>query len=211
MREFSIEAGATEIMLVRHAEAEHPTLRNEVDFTHLDLPLTERGRQQALALANRLRRRPIGAVYSSSSQRTRETAAIVADAVGHRVHEDDRLAEIEVTGVSGSISLHDLGEIAIAQGGWSHLPGTEPSHDVRHRMRTAIDDIAALHPGQRVVVVSHAGAINAYFANLLGLEHDFFFPAGNTSISSVRARGERRLLVSLNDIAHLEALRKEST
>jgi broad specificity phosphatase PhoE len=208
MREFSIEAGATDILLVRHAEAEHPKPDGEVDLTHLDLPLTERGRQQALVLANRLRRRAIGAVYSSPLRRTLETALIVATATGHRVHEDERLREIEVNGV-GSISLQDLGEIAIAQGGWSHLPGTESSQDVRQRMRTAIDEIAASHKGQRVVVVSHAGSINAYVANLLGLSHDFFFPAGNTSISSVRAREERRMLVTLNDIAHLEALRKE--
>jgi probable phosphoglycerate mutase len=205
MREFSIEAGATEVLLVRHAETAHLKRGGEIDFMHLDLPLTQRGHQQARALAHRLRRRSIGAVYSSPLRRTLETAVIVANAVGHRVHEDERLREVEVAG-AGSISLHDLGEIAIAHGGWSHLPGTEPSRDVRQRMRAAVDEIVASHHGQRVVVVSHAGAINAYIANLLGLAHDFFFPAGNTSISSIRARDERRLIVSLNDIAHLDTL-----
>ena len=74
-------------------------------------------------------------------------------------------------------------------------------------MRAAIDAIVAANPGKRIVVVSHAGAINAYIAGLLGLTSDFFFPAGNTSISIVRARDDRRLLVTVNDIAHLEYLK----
>jgi broad specificity phosphatase PhoE len=71
-------------------------------------------------------------------------------------------------------------------------------------MNDAIEAIIENHAGERVAVVSHAGAINAYIASLLGLERDYFFPAGNTSISVVRARDRKRLVVTLNDIAHLE-------
>ena len=84
---------------------------------------------------------------------------------------------------------------------------TESSAAIRARMQEAVEAIVAAHPGARVALVSHAGAINAYLASLLGLTSDFFFPAGNTSISTVRARDGRRLLVSINDIAHLEALK----
>jgi len=74
---------------------------------------------------------------------------------------------------------------------------------LRARLTTAIDRIISAHPGERVLVVSHAGAINAYLAALLGISHDYFFPTANTSISVMRALGERRMLFSLNDIAHL--------
>jgi len=203
MHDFRVAHGATEIVLVRHAAAEALPDGEALEPKLVDLPLTEKGRAQAAALARRLRSRGLSALVSSPLKRARQTAEAVAAVTELDVLEDSRLREVEIAGV-GPIALHDLAEIAIAHGGWSHLPGTESSPDVRERMQAAIDELIAGHPGRRVAVVSHAGAINAYIANLLGLRSDFFFPAGNTSISIVRARDERRLLVTLNDIAHLE-------
>ena len=72
-------------------------------------------------------------------------------------------------------------------------------------MRAAMRAIADGHAGQRIAVVSHAGSINAFLAEVIGLASDFFFPTANASISTVRARDERLLLVALNDVAHLES------
>jgi len=203
MRDFRVAHGATEMLLIRHAEAQ-PLPENETfDPKHVDMPLSERGRGQAAALAARLAHRGLAAIYSSPLRRTRETADALASTTGLPVAEDQRLREVEIAGV-GPVGMHDLAEIAIAHGGWSHLPGTESSEEIRGRMRAAINDVITAYPSARVAVISHAGAINAYVAALLGLKSDFFFPTGNTSISIVRARDERRLLVSLNDIAHLE-------
>jgi len=206
MHDFRVAHGATEILLIRHAEAEGIRPSEAVEPKDVDLPLTSRGRMQALALASRLRHRDLAAVYASPLRRARETALEVATATELTVIEDSRLREVEIAGV-GPVAMHDLAEIAIAHGGWSHLPGTEPSHEIRERMREAIAAIVAAYPGKRVAAISHAGAINAYIASLLDLQSDFFFPAGNTSISVVRARDDRRLLVSINDIAHLELMR----
>lgn len=204
MRDFRVAHGATELLLIRHAEAEPLRPSDAVEPKDVDLPLTPRGRAQASALAARLARRDIACVYTSPLRRTRETAEALVRSREIAVIEDARLREVEIAGV-GPVALHDLAEIAIANGGWSHLPGTESSQAIRTRMREGLDAIVAAHSGQRVAVVSHAGAINAYLASLLGLSSDFFFPAGNTSISIVRARDERRLIVTINDIAHLEA------
>ncbi|HEX8806418.1 MAG TPA: histidine phosphatase family protein [Candidatus Aquilonibacter sp.] len=205
MHDFRVAHGATELLLIRHAQAEGIAPSEAVEPKDIDLPLTSKGREQAELLANRLERRNIAAIYSSPLRRTRETADALARATRVAVVEDPRLREVEIAGV-GLVTMHDLAEIAIAEGGWSHLPGTESSYDIRARMHEALDAIAAAHPGERVAVVSHAGAINAYLASLLGLSSDFFFPAGNTSISIVRARDDRRLLVTINDIAHLEQM-----
>ncbi len=191
------------MLFIRHAESLHPEHPLSVDPKDIDLPLSERGMLQAHAVAERLARRPIDAVVTSPLLRCRQSADVIALRAGVTLREDARLREVEIAGV-GPVALHDLAEIAIARGGWSHLPGTEPSASIRARMRDATDDLLAACSGQRIAVVSHAGAINAYIASLLGLAHDFFFPAGNTSISIVRARDERRLIVTLNDIAHLE-------
>lgn len=206
MREFRIENGATELLLIRHGDAEHPRGVIDDDPKTYDLPLSPRGQRQAHALAERLAGRAISAVYSSPLRRTRETADAVAAKLGLAVNEDTRLREVEIAG-AGPVALADLAEIAIAHGGWSHLSGTETSPSIRTRMLEAIDAIVEACGQRRVAVVSHAGAINAYIAQLLSLKTDFFFPAGNTSISIVRARDEKRLLISLNDIAHLEGLK----
>jgi probable phosphoglycerate mutase len=205
MRDFRVANGATELLLIRHGEAEPIVHEHALEPREIDMPLTQRGRKQAALLARRLRHRGIGAVYASHLRRAHETAQAIALLTRQTVTEDSRLREVEIAGV-GPVALHDLAEIAIENGGWSHLPGTEPSHAVRSRMRAAIDDIVAAHPAARVAIVSHAGAINAYIASLLDLKSDFFFPAGNTSLSIVRARGERRLVFTLNDIGHLEQL-----
>ncbi|HEY5341040.1 MAG TPA: histidine phosphatase family protein [Candidatus Aquilonibacter sp.] len=203
MHNFRVANGATELLLIRHGEAQ-PLPSSEVsEPKDVDTPLTPRGREQASATAARLRHRTIAALYSSGLRRADQTAEALAEATGLTVERDERLREVEIAGV-GSVAMHDLAEIAIAHGGWSHLPGTESSQAIRARMRAAIDAIVSAHPGARVAIFSHAGAINAYIASLLGLHSDFFFPAGNTGITTVRARDERRLLVSLNDIAHLE-------
>jgi 2,3-bisphosphoglycerate-dependent phosphoglycerate mutase len=205
MHDFRIAHGATELLFIRHGDAEHPTAPLNDDPKTFDLPLTPRGRRQAQALSERLAQRSIDAIYSSPLRRTRETADIVAAALKLAVLDDARLREVEIAG-AGPVALQDLAEIALAHGGWSHLAGTESSASIRGRMREAVEAILASCRQQRVAVISHAGAINAYICSLLDLKGDFFFPAGNTSISIVRARDDRRLLVSLNDIAHLERM-----
>jgi 2,3-bisphosphoglycerate-dependent phosphoglycerate mutase len=54
-----------------------------------------------------------------------------------------------------------------------------------------------------VLVFAHGGVVNAYVAEVLGLKVDFFFPAGNTSITVVRSTGKHRVLYILNDLGHL--------
>jgi broad specificity phosphatase PhoE len=103
--------------------------------------------------------------------------------------------------------LENLAVIAMRDGSWSALPGTELAAKIRERMREGIDAIAARHPGQAVAAVSHAGSINAFVADLLGIQRDFFFPAGNTSVTVVRYTDYGKILVRLNDTAHLESLR----
>ena len=156
----------------------------------------------------------ITTIYSSPLRRAGETAKAISTATQRAIAYDERLREVEIGGLDEprhpaefGAHLDRLADLAIAHGGWSHLPGSEASESIRKRMQDAINSIVATHPGGRVAVVSHAGAINAYLAQLLGLAKDFFFPAGNTSITSLRAREHKRLIVTLNDTAHLEGAR----
>lgn len=58
-----------------------------------DISLTDKGRQQARALAAALAQKPLSLLLSSSLQRSRETAAIIAQPQGLHVESRDELQE----------------------------------------------------------------------------------------------------------------------
>jgi 2,3-bisphosphoglycerate-dependent phosphoglycerate mutase len=168
----------TEIWLVRHADC----YENLVDAS--DPPLSKLGRDQAKRLAERVRRANPAAIYSSPYRRALETAK----AIGDDVHVDDRLIEMALeVGEDGSLDLR------------------EPPSGVADRMRAVVDEVVARHPGERVVVVSHGAAIIACLADVLHLEPgQLRLLPYYTSISVVRALGDRRMAGAIGDMAHLE-------
>lgn len=213
----SLSHGGVELYIVRHADA-LPDADEVVNGGYDAQALSALGRQQAEALANRLRDLTLAAIYTSPIARAVQTAAPTAASHQLEIQPVEGLREIAL-GVleSDAVSagspeeiasllrarLREIAHIAVSTGSWESIPGTEPSALLRKRLTDALDDIIRAHPGERVMVVSHAGAINAYLAALLGLTRDYFFPTANTSISVIRALGERRMLFSLNDISHL--------
>lgn len=211
----------TSIYLIRHADTKPDADLAFADANEYDdLPLNARGLEQAAALARRLGETlDLRAIYSSAAKRAQQTARALATPFGLGVEIDQRLREVALSAPSiehlplserGAVvraHLENLAVIAMRDGSWSALPGTEPAAKIRERMREGIDAIAARHPGQAVAAVSHAGSINAFVADLLGIQRDFFFPAGNTSVTVVRYTDYGKILVRLNDTAHLESLR----
>jgi broad specificity phosphatase PhoE len=82
------------IWLARHGET---TSNKERRFQgQLDVPLNETGREQARALAERVRGEPLAALYASPLSRARETAEIVGEAIGLPVQLDERFKEVDV-------------------------------------------------------------------------------------------------------------------
>ncbi len=212
----SLKGGGTELYFVRHGDALPD--QDEVVLGDYDAQaLSELGRRQAQALARRMAIYKPAAIYSSPTGRAVQTAQPTADALGLSITIDDDLREVELGSIGGDIAtddpaevskllrqrLREIAHIAVGGGQWSAIPGSESSQHLRQRVNAAVARIHQRHPGERVAIFSHGGAINAYFADLLGLERDYFFPAANTSVSVARMRGERRLLMALNDISHL--------
>ncbi len=209
--ELSLRSGAAELHVVRHADAVPEGDGSAGAYgDYEDHPLSARGRSQAEAAAERFAELDIAAVYASPIRRARETAQAIAARVGVPVFTEPDLREIALGALErvGDLrqQLEALATIAMRDGSWNSIPGTEPSVAVRARMLDALDRIAAEHPGGRVVIVSHAGAINATIGAIAGTPHDFVFPLANASISVVRANRGRRLLVSANETAHLRSI-----
>jgi 2,3-bisphosphoglycerate-dependent phosphoglycerate mutase len=209
--ELSLRTGAAELHVVRHADA---VPESDDAFKVYDdyeaHPLSARGRAQAEAVADRLSDANIAAVYSSPVRRAHETAEAIAAVAGVDVRTEPGITEITIGTTDDTMALRDrlpwLAMVAIRDGSWATIPGTEPSAGVRARMLGALDAIAARHPGERIAVVSHAGAINAALGAIAASDHDFLFPLANASVSVLRIGGGRRLLMSANDTSHLAAI-----
>ena len=170
--------GTTEIWLVRHGDCYEGMEEGP------DPALSPRGREQAARLARRIRQAHPAAIYTSPALRARQTAGAMTE----HAHVDARLIEM-------TFELGDDGMIVF----------TEKPEDVVARMSAAIDEIADRHPGERVVVVGHAGAILNYLCDVMRLEPGSLrLLPYYTSVSVVRALGDRRMVASVADTAHLD-------
>jgi 2,3-bisphosphoglycerate-dependent phosphoglycerate mutase len=213
----SLKHGGVELYIVRHADA-LPDAAEVVDGGYDEQSLSALGRQQSEALAHRLRDVSLSAIYTSPAGRAIQTAAPTAVSHGLETQAVDGLREIAIGSLAADempagtpeevanllrTRLREIAMVAVGTGRWDSIPGTEPSDQLRARLTTAMDRIIAAHSGERVMIVSHAGAINAYLAALLGLSYDYFFPTANTAISVIRALDDRRMIFSLNDVGHL--------
>jgi broad specificity phosphatase PhoE len=201
-------AEAAELVLVRHAEPDYGAVGNSKD--PWDPPLTERGRWQAMRLAMRLRRMHVDAVYTSTMRRALETAAFIAAAKDLPMVRMHQLREINLEPGALEAANSDAskltGEVVVRllnNPTWDALPGFEPSHQFRRRVMRAMEGILTERHSQRVVVVTHAGVINAYLGMILDIPRDLFFLPDHASISVVRRWGDLSAVQGLNDIAHL--------
>lgn len=210
---------ACELFIVRHADAIPDADELIPSGIYDDLPLSKVGREQAQALAERFRNTPFNALYSSPLRRCQETAAPLAEQLGMPLALVPTLTEIRLGEV---IPLpddpKDLAALTSAlkerqaeivrrvgqSGSWNSIENSEPALDFRKRVVEGFNGIVRRHIGERVMVFAHGGVINAYVAEALGLEKDFFFPAANTSVTVVRANEQQRVLYVLNDINHLK-------
>ena len=215
----TLKSGATEVYLIRHGDA-LPVAQEIIAGDYDAQALSELGRQQARAVGERLRETHLAAVYSSPIGRARETAEAIAAVQGLAVGIEPDLREVGLGTIGPELSadlppeeilkrikdaLREVAVVAVTTGSWDALPGAEPSTELRARMVAVVRRLVAAHPGARIALVSHGGAINAYLAATLGIARDYFFPTANASISALRVKGERTMLLSLNDIAHLRA------
>jgi broad specificity phosphatase PhoE len=162
----------TTILLARHGESDWNRAKRWQGFA--DRPLTGRGRDQAEALADRLRNTELDAVYSSDLQRARKTAAIVARSKDLGVEVVRDLREVDVGSWSGL--THAEAEARFPDGYARWLQGGEGWDDgetyaqMSRRVIGAILRIAEQHDNGRVLVVAHGGPIRAVHAAALGVE-----------------------------------------
>lgn len=210
---------AAELFIVRHADAIPDEDEIIPSGMYDDLPLSRVGREQAQALADRLCSLSFDAMYSSPLRRCLETAAPLAERLDMTPVIAEGLKEIklgnirplpddgqDLAALTKALQERQLDIVRLAGevGHWDVIPDSEPSTAFRKRVVETLDEIARNHISQRVLAFAHGGVVNAYVAEVLGLQKEFFFPAANTSITIVRVSGKRRVLYVLNDLSHIK-------
>jgi phosphoserine phosphatase len=162
----------TIILLARHGQSDWNATRRWQG--HADRPLTDKGRDQARALAARLAHIELDAVYSSDLRRAADTAAEVAAAQGLDVVERPELREVDVGSWSGL--TREEAEQRFPEGfarwreGYPGWVDGESYEAMTSRVLGAVLDIARACEDGRVLVVSHGGPIRAIHAAALGLD-----------------------------------------
>jgi broad specificity phosphatase PhoE len=197
------------LLLVRHAETESNV--GNVLQGHLDIPLTNRGLQQAERLAKRLQERHIDAVYSSDLLRARQTTEIIIGKRPLTVSYDVNLRERHYGEFQGR-PVSELDKAFRASGllRESFRPdGGENYHDVEIRVTAFLDSILKEHNDLTVLVVGHSGTnriilrrlLQRPFAELLDFEQE------NTCINELNIKTDFTVeTVMLNCLQHLQGL-----
>ena len=153
-----------EVVLVRHGETEWSRAGKHTGRT--DVSLTERGREQALAVGGELRGRVFALVLSSPLDRAWQTCQLAG--FGKQAERRDELMEWDYGAYEGRTTA----DIREERPGWTlwhdGVPGGETAAQVAARVDRVIAELRFL-PGD-AVVFGHAHALRVLTARWLGLD-----------------------------------------
>jgi probable phosphomutase (TIGR03848 family) len=154
--------------------------------------LSERGRLEIAAVAERLAGKEIAALYSSPLQRTRESAEIIAARLGLPIAFRDDLIELDFGEWTGTtfeaIRTDPRWEPWRTQRSLAAIPGGESMRAVQHRAVEALFEICEAHRDRTVVAVSHGDVIRSILVFALGMPLDFYnrIEVGLASLNTIR-------------------------
>ncbi len=163
----------TRLLLIRHGQS---VSNIQGVFTgHLDLALTEIGRQQAKITGEFiLKNYKVDAVYASDLSRAADTAWAVAEPLGLPVQTDRRLREIYAGSWEGR-TFNDLTvsspAYAVFRGniGSCQTDGGESVAQLSKRVMEAFQQIAEENDGKTVVIATHATPIRSIMTHCYGM------------------------------------------
>ncbi|MBE2999956.1 histidine phosphatase family protein [Nocardiopsis sp. HNM0947] len=162
-----------ELSLVRHGRTVWHAENRYAGSSDVDLDPV--GRDQADQLAAWVGDHPHDVVACSPLTRSRETAAPAARALGLDAIVVPGLAEADFGSAEGR-TLHEVDRdrpgtaAAFRADPVAHpLPDAEDPAAVATRVRQALKDLAAAHPGARILVVGHNTALRLALCSWLGI------------------------------------------
>ena len=174
-------------LFIRHGQTDY-NLEHRLQGS-MPVPLNECGRAQSQSLAAYLKTVQIDAIYTSPRSRALETAAIIGEALGQKINEDERLAEIAFGDFEGHTFAEVEARFPLAYRKWEsgyrafRVPGGESRLDVQRRMQSAWDDITSKSNIATVAMVGHSSAMMIILASMFAQLPKK--PMKNTSITTL--------------------------
>ena len=202
-----MESSRTILTLVRHGQ----TSANIDGVWHgsTNTPLTAHGHGQAAAAAAFIEAncKPVGTVYASPLDRAHHTAMRIAERLGLIPQIDPGLAEYDLgdwEGMSFESLYHDKKLFDNMKSDPDYRPhGGESPKQVGDRLVGSLRRIADRHPGERVVVVSHGGALSIAFGLLFDNDYSSWNRIMKNCAITELVLDPRPELVSFNRTEHL--------
>lgn len=200
----------TELLLVRHG----------LPVSGVVQPgLSPEGAEQARRLGAWLAGEDVDVLVTSPMHRARETADTIAERMAREVDaviDDLREWDTDMPPTAYT-AIEEMGPtnpraIAIAEGRYDDFVPELDRDGFRRRVAGCLAELFERWPVGRIVAVCHGGTINAMVGGVLQIPALFWFNPGYTSVTRLRRMpGERVVVVSVNETAHLVATRDSAT
>ena len=177
------------LYLIRHGETDY---NNALRFQgQTDIPLNQKGIEQAEKAADFFRDIPLQAIYTSTLIRAKTTAEIIAGVKGMEVQETDALREMSF-GIWENMNSKDIQKKYAKE--WkdffaspanTKIPQGESMSDVQKRVYPVVQEILDQYPEGDVAFVAHGGIIRVLMCTMLGLDLNraWHLQVGNASIT----------------------------
>lgn len=205
----------TDLFLVRHAETIWHQENRYAGRT--DVALTEAGRAQTEQLGLWCAATNIDAIWTSPLARCQLTAAPAAALTSRIPVVDDRLVELDFGSLEGRTKAEAQALFPAAMAEYlsdpvaNHFADGESPQAAAERACESLRDIAAQHPGQRVLVLGHSTLTRLALCQMLGIDLSLYrlrFPVlANCAITQIQLRDGEASLITLNlppEIPHLQ-------
>ncbi|WP_128801422.1 MULTISPECIES: histidine phosphatase family protein [unclassified Streptomyces] len=190
-----------DLLLVRHGETEWSVSGQHTSWT--DLPLTERGEQQAKSLAPLLSQRTYALALTSPlgrALRTAELAGLTGTVADPDLHEWDYGGYEGVT----SVEIHrtrpgwDLWTDGVPPGPEGH-PGESPD-EIGRRADRVLSRVARALPDGDVILVAHGHFLRVLTARRLGLppSDGRLFQLATATVSRLSTEHDRPVIAEWN-------------
>lgn len=191
-----MESSVTTICLIRHGETDW-NASGRLQGRE-DIELNKAGRDQAIELIRYLQKSEWDLIITSPLKRALESARIIA--TGLLLPEPlimNELCERNYGEASGL--LPDERRNRFPDG---KFPGQEEFEDLRKRAMDAIDRIAGIYPGKRIILMSHGAWINSVLYSLSSGEFGSFKTRlKNACVNLINYSGNNSTVIFFNKTA----------
>lgn len=194
------------LYLVRHGRTDYNV--NHIAQGHIDVPLDEVGREQAIKVGEFFVKHPVQRMISSDSSRAADTARLAANALNINLEETTLLRERALGKLEGvSITALVRAWDEACSNGESRFEvapmGAESAYAVMDRVAPLVDSLSS--DTRSTAIFTHGMTKEVILCRLLGapVETSRSFRFDNASITELRWAQDVWVLEKFNDTSHL--------